>query len=63
MYQNDPMKVLTGEVRLLLQSDHPQRLPSRAVSPSIPSPCSSPRAMPPPRLTLTLPSRPPPMRP
>ncbi|MFR0911829.1 MAG: hypothetical protein ACLSF6_03425 [Evtepia gabavorous] len=59
MYQNDAMKVLTGEVRLSYANLTTPELPSRAVSPSIPSPCL-PKSDAAARLTLTLPSRPPP---
>ncbi len=36
MYQNDPMKVLTGEVRLSYANLTPPEPPSRAVSQNTP---------------------------
>ena len=45
MYQNDPMKVLTGEVRLSYCNLTTPRAAKQGGEPSIPSPSSSPRRM------------------
>lgn len=63
MYQNDPMKVLTGEVRLSYCNLTAPRAAKQGGEPKFPSPSSSPRRTTPPRPTLTPPSRPPPRRP
>ena len=63
MYQNDPMKVLTGEVRLSYCNLTTPRASQQGGEPSFPSPCSSPRLTRPPRRTLTPPSTPPLRRP